>query len=135
MKKYKHNIEDIRYILKGIKLSECIDTEYDSSIGEWYVIINCEPYCDIPHFHIVNETLKFDCRIELFRPVYIDNRYKLTNQQVKVLNEWLDMNWKLICLYWDTGFNKLDNWKDPNTIEKPNFNNIYTKEEYKCIKK
>ena len=66
------------------ELSNCTDTNYDSSIGKWYINVHNEPYCDIPHFHIINENLKFDSRILLFESKYLGNKfhqYDLSEQQ------------------------------------------------------
>ena len=115
------------------ELSNCTDTNYDSSIGKWYINVHNEPYCYIPHFHIINEDLKFDSRILLFESKYLGNKfhqYDLSEQQRIFINKWLSNDhlgvtgWKYMANAWEEGDNNIDNWKDPDEFEKPDYTNI-----------
>jgi hypothetical protein len=84
----------------------------------------------IPHFHIKTKDKKWECCIEIYRPLYFyhgTKQGKLNNKQCELLNEWLKKkvfpfditNWENISLSWDNSENPSTNV--PNNRIKPNY--------------
>ena len=84
----------------------------------------------IPHFHIKAKDKKWECCIEIYRPLYFNHGTKqgrLNNKQCELLDEWLKKkvfpfnitNWENISLSWDNSQNPSTNV--PINRIKPNY--------------
>ena len=84
----------------------------------------------IPHFHIKSKDKKWECCVEIYRPLYFNHgskQGKLNNKQCELLDEWLKKktfqfnitNWENISLSWDNSQNPSINV--PNNRIKPNY--------------
>ena len=84
----------------------------------------------IPHFHIKTKDKKWECCIEIYRPLYFNHgtkQGKLNNKQCELLDTWMNKkstllpvtNWDMIDALWATSQNPTTNV--PNNRIKPNY--------------
>ena len=84
----------------------------------------------IPHFHIKSKDKKWECCVEIYRPLYFNHgskQGKLNNNQCELLDTWMNKkstllpvaNWDMIDALWATSQNPTTNV--PNNRIKPNY--------------
>ena len=84
----------------------------------------------IPHFHIKSKDKKWECCIEIYRPLYFNHgskQGKLNNKQCELLDTWMNKkstllpvtNWDIIDALWVTSQNPTTNI--PPNKKKPNY--------------
>ena len=84
----------------------------------------------IPHFHIKTKDKKWECCIEIYRPLYFNHgskQGKLNNKQCELLDEWMSKkstllpvtNWDMVDATWVTSQNPTTNI--PPNKKKPNY--------------
>ena len=84
----------------------------------------------IPHFHIKSKDKKWECCVEIYRPMYFNHgskQGKLNNKQCELLDEWMSKkstllpvtNWDMIDALWVTSQNPTTNI--PPNKKKPNY--------------
>ena len=84
----------------------------------------------IPHFHIKTKDKKWECCIEIYRPLYFNHGTKqgrLNNKQCELLDAWMSKkstllpvaNWGMVDATWATSQNPTTNI--PPNKKKPNY--------------
>jgi hypothetical protein len=87
----------------------------------------------VPHFHIISKEKKWECCIEIYRPLYFNHgskQGKLNNRQCKILDDWMKEKhfpypltyWETAALSWELNENPMSNI--PPAPKKPDYTQL-----------